>query len=94
MTVTSGIFVTTLRGLDMGRMVQQKIEFWNDPEDPVDHDKDTFWIREAMERAVSMYWLRHVNKTGDLNSEGTAPWPNHLNITIDRELGTVIVSDY
>ena len=38
------------------------IEWWNDPE--VDHTVDTFWIKDAMQTAVGLFWYNHVRNTG------------------------------
>lgn len=61
-----------------------KIQYWNDPVDPVDHDKDTFWIKTAVEGAVGRMWYKNIaNKRA---------FPDNLTITIDRDRGVVVIS--
>ena len=37
------------------------IQFWDDPD--FDHISDSFWIKDAMERAVGVFWYNHVRGT-------------------------------
>lgn len=60
------------------------VQWWNDPD--VDHLTDSFWVKEAMQHGIGLFWFNHVRKD-------RLPMPKNLTVTLDTERGVVVVSD-
>jgi hypothetical protein len=66
--------------------VSVPIEYWFG-KDSVQGRDESFWTKDAMERAIGAYWYRvHQEAHGP-----EIPMPSLL-VTIDRERGVVVVS--
>lgn len=72
--------------VDAAETVTVPIEYWTGPNSIQGRD-ESFWTKEAMERAVGAYWYRvHQQSHGR-----DVPMPT-ISLSVDRKRGVVVVT--
>ena len=64
--------------------VEVPVQWWDSTDEDVNHDKDPFWIKEAMTSAVSRYWYDHHRDS---------PMAGTVTLTLDRARGVVVLTE-